>query len=71
MLMPKTPVDKNDLVKPREDQIRYTGKFTNMEPVSKTQSMYQAADKHLRTGIGGPDAGHPFASFLFREIIHP
>jgi len=41
-----------------------------MKPVAETHAMYQTANNHLRPRVLAFDAGHPFTSLLFREIVH-
>ena len=41
MLMPETAVNENDLPMRRQDQIRFTGKPSNMQTKAKAQLMDQ------------------------------
>lgn len=70
MLVPKAPMDKDDLAKPGEDHIRHAGKAADMKPVPKPHTVHQFTNEQLRTGVHAPYSRHSFASLLFGEIIH-
>jgi len=70
VLMPETPMDKDDLAQPWEGHVRNPGKIARVKPIPESHAMHHAADSHLRTGIYAFDAGHPFTSLLLGEVIH-
>ena len=66
MPMPKAAMHEDRLFSAREHQIGLSGQSTDVEPVSKPQTVDETPDKQLRLGVLPPDPGHSFASFLRR-----
>jgi len=70
MLVPKTPVYKNDLFAPREHQIGTTWKYTDVQPVSITKSVQNPSDPHFGPCVSTSDLLHVLASDFLRNSIY-
>lgn len=64
MPMPKTAVDEDHFSSSRKNEIRATGKFSPMEPVTVTGPMHQATNDKLRLRVLRPNPAHSLATLL-------
>jgi hypothetical protein len=55
MLMPEAPVDFDDAFVAWENNIRFAGKISHMEPVAETHCMNELSDKHFRLSVFRPN----------------
>lgn len=70
VLVPKTTPHVDDLFATDEDQIGLAGKFSPMEPETKTHAVHQTA--HCKLGLHplAPDAAHILAATLPGNGVH-
>lgn len=61
--MPETAVNKDDLSKAWEDNIRISWQRFDMKAIAVSHTVYQSANKHLRLGVYASYARHPVAAF--------
>ncbi len=71
--MPKTPIDKNHLAAPGEDEVRPSGEDacakSAMEAVAVPGTVEQAAHREFRLGVLAPDAGHIEAALFGADCV--
>jgi hypothetical protein len=69
MAVPKTAMDKYDLLQGRKNNIGMSGQFLPMQPESKSQSMSCTSDLKLRFCVSASNLGHQAASRRRNDFI--
>lgn len=62
VLVPETPLDEDDSSPRRKYEIGDSGQFATVQDVTIPEPVEQAADLHLRPGVGTPDPAHDLAA---------
>lgn len=70
MLMPKAPVDENDLLEPRKNDIRTPGELPPLKAVAESESPEKTTDGPLRLRILVADPAHALRAFHRGEGVH-
>ena len=68
--VPKTAVNKNDLLTPREDEIGRAWKFVRVQAISKAHSMNRPSDDQFGLAVLAADTRHQDASLRLCQLIH-
>jgi hypothetical protein len=63
MLMPEAPVNEDDEIVPRKDQVWPAGQVTPMQPEAEAQRVQSLPDGTFRPCVRGSYACHQHASF--------
>lgn len=69
MAVPEAPVNEDDLLVLRENQVRATGEARSVKAESVTKRKCRLSHRYFRTRILAADASHQLAALLSRENI--
>lgn len=69
VLVPETPVDEDGHMTTWENEIRFTGKASNVQAITQAKRVEKTADSPLRPGVFRSNSAHRAAA-LFGDIDH-
>ena len=69
MLMPKAPMNEDDLATWAKYQIGLAGKPSTMKPVAIAHPVHQPPDNHLRLHVLGLDRRHVGTAAGFGQLV--
>jgi hypothetical protein len=69
MLVPETPVHKDDLLLIGECQVWFTGQVAPMEPEATAQLTRDSTDAYFRFGMPSADGAHIGTALILRDRI--